>query len=328
MLDAPNSNNPAFETRNIDVVTIIPLEYRPIMSGNTSSKKYLIMSFAWVTVAYLFAVAGAFLVVSSTGRFHPVIYTFIADIAATLVVYIFGRIFRNASFYDPFWSLAPMVIAFYWMLKLNDSGGISWTQILVISVVILWGLRLTFNWASQWQGLKHEDWRYTDYRRRSGKLFWLIELVGIDLVPTIVVFGGCLCLYPVLTADQPAFGILQAVGLVVTLGAIIIETVADVQLKRFLDNAPSSGAIMNQGLWKYSRHPNYLGEILFWWGLWLFVPGHDAVRWLTLIGPLAVTALFVFVSIPLMEKRNLARRSGYALHAQKVPVLVPWFFRK
>ena len=74
--------------------------------------------------------------------------------------------------------------------------------------------------------------------------------------------------------------------------------------------------------------PITFGEILFWWGLWLFVPVQDSWKWLAIIGPLAITGLFVFVSIPQMEKRNLARRSGYAEYALKVPVLVPWFRKK
>jgi steroid 5-alpha reductase family enzyme len=208
---------------------------------------------------------------------------------------------------------------------INKYEAISWNQLLVLGLVIIWGLRLTFNWASQWQGQKHEDWRYVEYRRTSGELFWAVELVGIELVPTTVVFLGCLSLYPVLTEVSPSFGFMQMAATALTLTAILLETTADFQLKRFLDQKLPPGSIMNKGLWKYSRHPNYLGEILFWWGLWLFIPGYGIIRWLALSGPLAVTALFVFVSIPLMEKHNLSRRSCYSQHAKKISVLIPWF---
>lgn len=288
------------------------------------AKGYLIKSFAWIILAYLAALVVAALVLSILGQSNPIFKTFMADIAATLVIFVFGHVFRNASFYDPYWSLAPIIIALYWLLFVNQYDTISWNQLLVLALVIIWGLRLTFNWASQWQGRKHEDWRYVEYRRTSGKLFWMVELVGIELVPTIVVFLGCLSLYPVLTAAKPSFGSIQVVATVVTISAILLETTADVQLKRFLDQNWPSGSIMNEGLWKYSRHPNYLGEILFWWGLWLFIPGSGLSRWLALSGPLAVTALFVFVSIPLMEKHNLFRRSGYAQHAKRISVLIPW----
>jgi steroid 5-alpha reductase family enzyme len=298
------------------------------MSQSVVTKGYLIKSFSWVVLAYLLALAAAFVTILVLVDFNTIIKTFIADIAATLVIFAFGRIFRNASFYDPFWSLAPIFIVFYWLIFINSSREISWNQLLPPALVIIWGLRLTFNWASQWQGQKHEDWRYMEYRRSTGRMFWLIELVGIELSPTVVVFLGCLSLYPVLTAGQLSFGPFQMAATVVTLGAIVIETTADAQLKVFLGRKPPPGSILQSGLWKYSRHPNYLGEILFWWGLWLFVPDYAWHNWLTVIGPLAVTGLFLFISIPLMDKHNLARRPGYAEHARKVSALIPWFPRK
>ena len=289
------------------------------------SKGYLIRSFAWILLAYLMAFVVAAAVLMALGQSNPIFKTLVADVTATLVIFVFGHVFRNASFYDPYWSLAPIIIALYWLLSVSQYNAISWNQLLVLALVMIWGLRLTFNWASQWQGQKHEDWRYVEYRRTSGKLFWLVELVGIELVPTIVVFLGCLSLYPVLTVESPSFGFIQMAATALTLIAIFLETIADVQLKRFLDRKSPSGSIMNEGLWKYSRHPNYLGEILFWWGLWLFIPGSGLSRWLALSGPLAVTALFVFVSIPLMEKHNQSRRSGYSQYAHKISVLIPRF---
>jgi steroid 5-alpha reductase family enzyme len=291
------------------------------MPNTPIAKRNLIRSFAWILAALVVAAA----VLSFIGQSNSIFKTLMADIAATLVIFVFGHVFRNASFYDPYWSLAPIIIALYWLLFINKYEAISWNQLLVLGLVIIWGLRLTFNWASQWQGQKHEDWRYVEYRRTSGELFWAVELVGIELVPTTVVFLGCLSLYPVLTEVSPSFGFMQMAATALTLTAILLETTADFQLKRFLDQKLPPGSIMNKGLWKYSRHPNYLGEILFWWGLWLFIPGYGIIRWLALSGPLAVTALFVFVSIPLMEKHNLSRRSCYSQHAKKISVLIPWF---
>jgi steroid 5-alpha reductase family enzyme len=298
------------------------------MPESTVSKKYLIQSFGWITLAYLIALAAAIGVMLVLGQNHLLVNTFIADLAATLVIFFFGRIFRNASYYDPYWSLAPMIIAIYWLLFANAQKVISWNQIVELALIMIWGLRLTFNWASQWQGNRHEDWRYVEYRRNSGKLFWVTELFGIELAPTIIVFLGCTSLYLGLTGNQPAFGPIQMTAMTVTIGAIIIEATADAQMKRFVDLKPPPGSINKSGLWNYSRHPNYFGEILFWWGIWLFIPGFGIGRWLALAGPLIVTALFVFISIPLMEKRNLARRPGYAEQVRKVSVLIPWFPKK
>lgn len=295
------------------------------MPINMKSGRYLLKSFVWIGITYVSAFVVAIIVLKLLGNQHLLVKTFIADAAATVVVFLFGRIFHNASFYDPYWSLAPLAISFYWSFDHISNPMLTVQQLIVLALVSLWGLRLTYNWASQWQGLKHEDWRYREYRQSTGGLFWLVELVGIELMPTIFVFMGCLSLYPVLTSNIVVFGPFTLLGALVTLSAIIIEATADRQLKRFIDSQPASGSIMNIGLWKYSRHPNYLGEILFWWGLWVFVLGTASSNWLAVIGPLSITCLFIFVSIPLMEKRNLLRRSGYAEHQKRVSVLIPWF---
>ena len=256
---------------------------------------------------------------------HPILVVFTADIAATLVIYAFGRVFRNASFYDAYWSMAPPAIALYWILSSPSPNGVTARQIIVITLVFIWGLRLTYNWASKWRGLKDEDWRYQDLRKKAGRWFWLVDLVGIELMPTVMVFLGCLSLYPALVTGKNSFGPLDVAAIIVTAGAIAIETIADEQLRRFTRKRPNYGEIMARGLWAYSRHPNYLGEVLFWWGLFIFALAADAGYWWMVIGPAAITTLFTVVSIPLMEKRSLARRPGYGEHRKKIPALLPWF---
>ena len=126
-----------------------------------------------------------------------------------------------------------------------------WQQFIVLALVCLWGLRLTWHWASGWRGLGHEDWRYSDLRQKTGVWFWLVELLGIDLMPTLVVFLGCLSLYPALTSNH-TFGCLDVVAIVITAAAIIIESVADEQLEHFIKEERNRGAIMESGLWAYS----------------------------------------------------------------------------
>jgi steroid 5-alpha reductase family enzyme len=279
-------------------------------------------------LVYILALAAAFLVGNIFSGRHPVMIAFVSDIVATLVIYFFSRLFGNSSFYDPYWSVAPLVIVIYWTLVNLPEIGIGLRQVVVILLVFLWGLRLTFNWARQWQGLKHEDWRYTDLRNKYGVWFWLVELVGIEMMPTVIVFLGCLCLYPALTAGESPLGILGIVAIGVALGAILIEALADEQMNRFIQGKHEPGEIMDRGLWTLSRHPNYFGEVSFWWGLYLFALAADAHFWWTLVGPLLITILFLIVSIPLMEKRSRERRPGYAEHTNKISVLIPWFPKK
>jgi len=293
-----------------------------------TKSKSLTKAFALYALAYILALCVAILVGYALGERHLVLIAFIADITATLVIYTFSRVFQNASFYDAYWSIAPLAIALYWVLGAISGDVILARQMVVVTLVFLWGLRLTCNWASQWQGLGHEDWRYADLRKKSKRLFWLVDLCGIEMMPTMVVFLGCLSLYPALSTGTNSFGLLDGIAIVVTAGAIIIEATADEQLRRFVKTRRQPGQIMATGLWAYSRHPNYFGEILFWWGLFIFALAADSCYWWTIVGPLVITILFLFISIPMMDRRSLDRRPGYEEHMKKVSALIPWFPKK
>jgi steroid 5-alpha reductase family enzyme len=124
-------------------------------------------AFALCAIAYLLALCTAIAVAKVLAGLGPVLAVFLADIAATLVIYVFARSFRNASFYDPYWSLAPIVIALTWALTAPPGNAGVARQVVVAALVLAWGLRLTYNWARQWKGLTHEDWRYRDLRRKT-----------------------------------------------------------------------------------------------------------------------------------------------------------------
>lgn len=285
-------------------------------------------AFALCAFAYILAVCVAVLIGYAMGDRHPIWIVLTADIAATLVIYAFARVFRNASFYDAYWSVAPIAIALYYVLGASSGDAVFTRQVLVVTLVFIWGIRLTLNWARQWRGLGHEDWRYANFRVKSKGRFWIVELIGIEMMPTTIVFLGCLSLYPALSTGTSTFGVLDWVASVVTAAAIIIETTADQQLRRFVRTKSKSRKIMSTGLWAYSRHPNYLGEIMFWWGLFIFALAADLSYWWVIVGPLAMTVLFVFVSIPIMDRRNLERKPGYEEHMKRVSALIPWFPRK
>ena len=194
----------------------------------------------------------------------------VADVAATLVIFGFSRAYRNSSFYDAYWSVIPPLLAVYWYI-VDAVPGVDRTRaMLVIALVCCWGVRLTANWAAHWGGLAHEDWRYPLVRERAGRkgAVWA-DLFGIHLFPTLQVFLGCLPIYAVMTRGDAPFGLLDALAVVVTVGAIAIESIADLQLHAFLA-CRHGGEFIRSGLWAWSRHPNYFGELSFWWGLMLF----------------------------------------------------------
>lgn len=298
------------------------------MNDLHTKSKSLPKAFALYALAYIIALCVAVAIGYAMGDRHPIWIVLTADVAATLVIYAFARVFLNASFYDAYWSVAPLAIALYYALVASSGNEVFTRQVVVVTLVFIWGVRLTYNWARQWRGLGHEDWRYANMREKSKRLFWIVELSGIEMMPTIIVFLGCLSLYPALSTGTSPLGVLDWIAIVVTSGAIIIEATADQQLRRFVKTNPQPGKIMSTGLWAYSRHPNYLGEVMFWWGLFLFALAADFSYWWVFVGPLAMTVLFIFVSIPMMDKRNLERRPGYQEHMRKVSAFIPWFPKK
>ncbi len=304
--------------------------------------------------AYLAAGAAALIAGRLSGGLHPLLAAGLADLAATVVVFAFSLAYNNSSFYDPYWSLAPPVLALYWLLAAG-SRGLPARQALAGALLAIWAARLTFNWLRRWRGLSHEDWRYADYRRagaaygpaataapRHGYLpyspaataapqhgylpYWLISFAGFHLMPTLLVFLGCLSLWPALSFGRP-LGLLDLAAALLTAGAVLLEAAADRQLARFLATA-GPAEVLDTGLWSLSRHPNYFGEVAFWWGLWLFGLAAAPSWWWTVAGPLSITALFLGVSVPMMDRHLAAGRPRYAAELKKRSAFLPWFPRK
>ncbi len=280
--------------------------------------------FALVGFAYVIAHVVASVVLQLLPGWHPLAAVGMADVAATVVVFVFSMSFNNTSVYDPYWSVAPASIAAWLAFGPGSAQGLTLRQGVVLSLIFFYALRLTYNWARGWTGLGHEDWRYVDFRNKTGKLYWLVSFSALHFFPTVMVFLGCLPLHAALVISPSGFGALDVVAAVVTFGAIVIEAVADEQLRTFRTQKRADGDICDVGLWAWSRHPNYFGEISFWGGLYLFGVAAGAPWW-TAVGVLAMIALFVGASIPMAEKRSIARRPHYAEHQKKVSMLIPWF---
>lgn len=252
----------------------------------------------------------------------------LADVVGTIVIFGFSVVLNNSSMYDPYWSVAPIFIALY-LLWQPDVPDVSMARKLIVTaLVIVWGARLTFNFFRGWPGLAHEDWRYVDLREQNGKAYWLVSFAGIHMFPTVLVFLGCLALFPAINEPNNTFNVLDVLAIIVTATAIWLEATADKQLHNFVKSKPTPGTILKTGLWSHSRHPNYLGEILFWWGLFLFAMAARPDHWWVIVGPLSITLLFNFISVPMIDKRSLKRRQGYAEHMQEVPKLLPKFKRE
>jgi steroid 5-alpha reductase family enzyme len=283
--------------------------------------------FLLVIVAYL--VSGLVGCVAAWAlRHHSIILAVaVGDVAATVAMFGFSLAFNNSSFYDVYWSIAPMVIAAgLFRFAPGDDAPFA-RRVIVLSLVMLWGARLTWNWVRGWGGLKHEDWRYVDLRAKTGNRYWLASFFGLHLFPTVITFLGGLALFPALSSGHENINIVDGIAAIVTVAAIVVETTADEQLRNWRKKNRMPGRIMADGLWSLVRHPNYVGEMMFWWGLCLFGIAADSSAWWTLLGPIAVTGLIAGVSVRMIDKRSLERRPDYAEHMKNVPAFIPRLFR-
>lgn len=252
--------------------------------------------------------------------------TLFADIAATIVVFIFSVLFNNSSFYDPYWSIAPPIIFSFWLFS-STGEALSIRSALILVIAVFWGIRLTLNWAISWPGLGHEDWRYVSFRKKFGKFYWLVSFLAIHFFPTIIVF---LCLIPAYLAYRSGFQGLNFIDLIATLSgltAIFFEWRSDYELFTHRKSDKGNQPIQT-GLWKISRHPNYFGEILFWFSMYFFALASNLSFYWIGIAPTAMLCLFLFYSIPAMEKRQLERRSEYSEVMNSVSMLFPQFPKK
>ncbi len=255
----------------------------------------------------------------------PLWNMFWADIAATVAIFVFSRLYKNSSFYDAYWSVIPPLIALYWTMAATAQGIDMTRAWLVVILVWLWGVRLTANWATFWPGLEHEDWRYAPIKTNAGKWNALADFSAIHLFPTVIVFAACLPIYAAVAMDARPLNALDYLAAAVTLIAILIELVSDIQLHRFLTYR-KPGEIMKTGLWALSRHPNYFGEWLFWAGLALFgLAAVPSAWWWVLPGAIAMLVMFLVASIPMIDKRSVERRPEYQAHMARVSGFVPWF---
>ena len=233
-------------------------------------KKNTIFSYSYVIIAYIIAIYAGKLSLDHIQTSSDVLNMLIADVIATVIIFIFSLMSGNSSLYDPYWSLIPVPIALYWIYLFPE--GNHTRHIFMLVAISIWSLRLTINWIKSWPNLLHEDWRYKKLAEDSGRLYWVVSFSGIHLFPTLFVFLGML---PVLVASkmEAAIGVFDIVGLIICLAAVEIEYLADEQLRKFKLSNPAKGANMEKGLWAISRHPNYFGEILFWFGLFFFAIG-------------------------------------------------------
>ena len=236
---------------------------------------------------------------------------------AMFALWVFSIVIRDASIVDVFWGLGFVLIA----AIANDPSGYEPRQAIVGLLVSLWGIRLAVHLSLRNRG-KGEDPRYQAMRKRWGARFPAISLVQVYALQGIGMITVSLPIQAAMQAPSPTLTPLDVLGAVVCAAGIAFEAIADLQLTRFKAKRGNAKKVMDQGLWRYTRHPNYFGDCLMWWGFGLIALGVGA--WWALLGPVVMTVLLLRVSgVTLLERRMAKSRPGYAEYAKRTSAFVP-----
>ncbi len=238
---------------------------------------------------------------------------------AFAVLWGVSLVLKNAGIVDIFWGPGFIVVgAFY---GFTVPGGPTVRGLAVLALVIVWALRLALHIGLRNAGAG-EDFRYRKWRDEAGRNFWWVSLLKVFLLQAVVLWIVSSPLLLAHLGGSRPLGIIGGVGLVLWCCGFVYETVADLQLRRFKKDPANAGRVMRSGLWSLSRHPNYFGEAVLWWGIALITL--PVAGWLSLIGPLTITYLLLKVSgVALLDSAMVERRPDYADYIASTSAFVP-----
>jgi steroid 5-alpha reductase family enzyme len=226
---------------------------------------------------------------------------------------------KNASIVDIVWGLGFVLVA--WAVRLRVDG-VPARQNLLVLMTTLWGLRLAgyLFWRNHGKG---EDFRYRAMRKHWGKRFPVVSLFTVYGLQGLLMFVVSLGVQLGQTPTSPALGWLAGLGVVLWAVGLFFEVVGDAQLVRFKSDPANAGKVMDRGLWRYTRHPNYFGDACVWWGIALVAAETTAGRW-GLLGAVVMNVLLRRVSgVVLLEKSLGRRKPGYAEYVARTSAFLP-----
>lgn len=247
--------------------------------------------------------------------------TGITTLVLMLSLWIVSLIKKDASIVDIFWGLGFVQIAF---ISALFTTGFAQRRLLITTLVFIWGVRLSLHIFLRNAG-KGEDFRYKAMRAHHGARFPLISLFSVFLLQGALMFIISLPLQVGAAAKTPErLTWLDYAGIALWLTGFLFEAIGDWQLKVFKSNPDNAGKVMDSGLWRYSRHPNYFGDALLWWGYFLIALATPLGVW-TIFSPLIMTLLLMKVSgVALLEKTLVETKPEYAEYVRRTSSFFPW----
>jgi steroid 5-alpha reductase family enzyme len=240
------------------------------------------------------------------------------------LLWLISLALKNSSIVDIFWGAGFVIVA--WLSFVKVSSGLLARQMLMVGLVTLWGMRLSIHILIRNRG-KGEDFRYAAWREEHGFRWWWRSYLQVFLLQGSLMW---IIAAPVLVAQHGAgpesLTWLDGLGVAFWAVGFVFETVGDWQLVRFKSEPSNKGKMLTAGLWHYTRHPNYFGDSLQWWGFY-FIAAAAGGGW-TIFSPLLMTYLLTRVSGVTLLERTMQTRPGYNEYIRKTPAFLPWFPKK
>lgn len=243
----------------------------------------------------------------------------LAIVVVMVATWVVSLVRRDASIVDIVWGAGFVVVA--WITR-GIGDGLTARRDLLTALVTIWGLRLTVHlwWRSRGQ---EEDFRYAAMRRRQGPAFPIRSLVTVFGLQGLVMFIVSLPVQLAMVPSQPDLGWLAVAGVALWGVGFFFESVGDAQLSRFRADPTNEGRVMDRGLWRYTRHPNYFGDFCVWWGIFLVAAEVPDARF-GVIGPIVMSFMLMRVSgVPMLERSLSRRRDGYAAYVDRTSTFFP-----
>ena len=253
------------------------------------------------------------------------LWNFAAVMGFMTLVWALSVVIKNAGIADTFWGLGFVLVA--WVTFAAAEGYLG-RRLLITLLVTVWGLRLALHIGRRSWG-KGEDRRYQTWRRQYGERFWWISLFTVFLLQGALLWVISLVAQAGQWSPEPErLGWLDGAGFLLWVVGFFFEAVGDRQLATFKANPNNKGRVMARGLWRYTRHPNYFGECLMWWGIFLITLATPGSLW-TIISPLTITFLLLRVSgVTLLERTIVETRPEYRDYQERTSAFIPWFPKK
>ena len=282
-------------------------------------KKKVTGLLVYLFVYIIAATAGILFYNLFEGHMDVLLNIFLCDVIATVVVFISSLILRSASIYDPYWSVQTAVIYIALMIKF---GRFELGNMLFLVFILFWAIRLTVNFIIHFSDMSYIDWRYRMLKEKSKFFYPIVNLLGIEMFPTCVVYLASIPAF-LYVINGSAFHWTQIFGLLVMATGTLLEIFSDHEMIKFMEVRSSNKEIIRLGLWKHSRHPNYLGEITFWFGVALVYFTPLCKEWQVFVGALVNLLMFVLISIPMAENHMREYKPGFDKYVEETRMLLP-----